>query len=327
MGTPLSVDQRRAADEVPGLTLVGRPYKLEWMKRPWADVEEAGTWLQDLARATAPDVVHVNGFAHAALPFRRPVLVAAHSCVMAWFEAVRGTAPSPDFRRYEHGVKRGLAAARMIVVPSHAMAMFVIRHYAPTAPVIAVHNGRQAAGFAPGTKEPFVLTTGKVRDEASNIGRLADVAPRIPWKMCVAGETAEDRPGLTPLGRVSQAALAQWLGRASIFALPARYEPFGLSALEAALSGCALVLGDIPNLRELWDGAASFVPPDDTDALAAALRALVEDGSRRQLMARLARERSERYSIDAMTDAYLAVYRQLVSTPPLSRGRGFARAS
>ncbi len=32
--------------------------------------------------------------------------------------------------------------------------------------------------------------------------------------------------------------------------LPARYEPFGLSVLEAALSGCALVLGDIPSLRE-----------------------------------------------------------------------------
>ena len=57
--------------------------------------------------------------------------------------------------------------------------------------------------------------------------------------------------------------LVRSYGDASIFALPARYEPFGLSILEAALSGCALVLGDLPSLRELWTGAAMFVPPDD----------------------------------------------------------------
>ena len=39
-----------------------------------------------------------------------------------------------------------------------------------------------------------------------------------------------------------------WFARAGIYALPAVYEPFGLSVLEAALSGCALVLGDIPSL-------------------------------------------------------------------------------
>jgi hypothetical protein len=45
--------------------------------------------------------------------------------------------------------------------------------------------------------------------------------------------------------------------------LPARYEPFGLSVLEAALSGCALVPGDIASLRGNWDGVAEFVCPDD----------------------------------------------------------------
>ena len=42
--------------------------------------------------------------------------------------------------------------------------------------------------------------------------------------------------------------------------LPARYEPFGLSILEAALSGCALVLGDLPSLRELWDRRGDVRP-------------------------------------------------------------------
>ena len=46
---------------------------------------------------------------------------------------------------------------------------------------------------------------------------------------------------------------------------------FGFSVLEAALSGCALVLGDIPSLREIWGDAALFVPPDDTERSAKTL--------------------------------------------------------
>ena len=68
------------------------------------------------------------------------------------------------------------------------------------------------------------------------------------------------------LGKLSESELARHYARAAIYCLPARYEPFGLSVLEAALSGCALVLGDIPSLRENWTGAAEFAPPDDASA-------------------------------------------------------------
>jgi len=90
--------------------------------------------------------------------------------------------------------------------------------------------------------------------------------------------------------------------------LPARYEPFGLTALEAAWSGCALVLGDIDSLREVWDGAAIFVAPDDHAALAHALRRLIADTALRERYAALARERAEAHRPAAMADAYLRAY-------------------
>jgi glycosyltransferase involved in cell wall biosynthesis len=101
------------------------------------------------------------------------------------------------------------------------------------------------------------------------------------------------------------------MGRASIFALPARSAPFGLSVLEAALAGCALVLGDIPSLREVWEGAAVFVPPDDTDMLARALSLLVSKPVLRNRMSTLARTRAVEFSPERMVDAYLAVYASL----------------
>jgi glycosyltransferase involved in cell wall biosynthesis len=61
--------------------------------------------------------------------------------------------------------------------------------------------------------------------------------------------------------------LDDWLARAAIYVSPARYDPFGLLPLQAALHGCALLLSDIPSYRELWDGAACFFRTNDADDL------------------------------------------------------------
>jgi glycosyltransferase involved in cell wall biosynthesis len=111
------------------------------------------------------------------------------------------------------------------------------------------------------------------------------------------------------------------MARASIYALPARYEPFGLSALEAALSGCALVLGDIPSLREVWGEAATYVDPDDADALTAAIARLASDDTLRDERARLARERGTRFGAAAMTERYLDLYRALAARGRARRAR------
>jgi glycosyltransferase involved in cell wall biosynthesis len=106
--------------------------------------------------------------------------------------------------------------------------------------------------------------------------------------------------------------LSSWYSRASIYALPARYEPFGLSVLEAALSGCALVLGDIPSLREIWGDAAIFVPPDDRDAIASAINTLITDSFQRHQLAEMARMRALEFTPQRMAARYLKTYQDLI---------------
>jgi glycogen synthase len=72
------------------------------------------------------------------------------------------------------------------------------------------------------------------------------------------------------------------------------------------------VLGDIPSLRELWDGAAVFVDPDDHGALADALDRLATAPAQREQLAREATVRAGRYGVDVMAAAYAAAYRQVV---------------
>jgi glycosyltransferase involved in cell wall biosynthesis len=114
------------------------------------------------------------------------------------------------------------------------------------------------------------------------------------------------------LGHLNFQELAVWYAEASIYALPARYEPFGLSVLEAALSGCALVLGDIPSLREIWSDAAVFVPPDEQEAIASAINTLIADSPQRYKLATRARTRALEYTSEVMASRYLTAYQELI---------------
>ena len=172
------------------------------------------------------------------------------------------------------------------------------------------------------------MSAGRLWDEAKNVGALAKAAGSLAWPVRVAGEARgpdgeiAEFANVDLLGALPPPVLAEWLGRAAIYALPARYEPFGLSALEAALAGCALVLGDIPSLREVWDDAAVFVPPDDADELHRALQGLIRDDARRREMAARARVQALTYTPERMAAEYLEAFRELapgVFTPWDSR--------
>jgi glycosyltransferase involved in cell wall biosynthesis len=317
MGAPLDEQQRTAVQQIANVTLFESAWKLEWMEEPWDDVAAAGAWLLDLEVLMRPDVVHLNGYAHGALPWRSPTLMVGHSCVFSWFTAVKGAAPPADWERYRQEVRRGLHAAGLVTAPTAAMLTALRVHYGGFRAAPAIYNGRRPTRFPPLAKQPYILTAGRVWDEAKNIAALARVAPQLSWPVFVAGEERHPAGGtvhlraVRRLGRLAPAELAVWLGRAAIFALPARYEPFGLTVLEAGLAGCALVLGDIPSLREVWDGAAVFVPPDQADALAEALEHLSRDVRRRERLARRARARALRYTPVRMARAYAALYARL----------------
>jgi glycosyltransferase involved in cell wall biosynthesis len=349
MGAAVSQRQRRQVESLSNVTLFESAYKLEWMEEPWGDVEAAGRWLLEVEEEFRPDVVHLNGYAHGALPWRAPVLVAAHSCVVSWWRAVRGEDPPAALARYREEVTRGLWSADMVVSPSRAMLNEVVRIYGSDSgtevplpvsgsfpPNRVIYNARTRALFGPGKKDEMVLTAGRVWDEAKNIAALERVASQLNWPVCVAGERREPGrdgnrseglsgqtrmaappaernvcPTMLGLGYLEERELAGRLSRAAVYALPARYEPFGLSVLEAALSGCALVLGDIPSLREIWGEAAVYVGAEDSEGLRRAIGRLVEDSTWRTEMAVRAVKRAGSFHPRRMGNAYVAVYRHL----------------
>lgn len=329
MGRPLRAKERAQVLELSSVELFESAYKLEWMAEPWEQVDAAGQWLLELQSRIQPSLVHLNGYSHGALRWNVPCLVVGHSCVYSWFEAVKGVPPGKEWDNYKHRVTTGLRGADRVTAPSRFMLAALRRHYGYFDAAEPIYNGRKAVDHPPLEKEPFVFTAGRLWDEAKNVSILSQVAPRLTWPIYAAGqsETPDGKQvhlsGLNLLGQLDSRALASWFGRASIFVLPARYEPFGLSVLEAALAGCALVLGDVPSLRELWRDSALFVSPGNAAEIAAAVMKLIDDASLRGDLSQRARSLACSYSAERMAQGYMSLYEQLLSAQSQIIGNEF----
>jgi glycosyltransferase involved in cell wall biosynthesis len=318
MGAHLNGAQRAEIRALENVELFESDYKLEWMDEPRADVERAGLWLLELEERFRPDVVHLNSFSHGAFPWRSPKIVVGHSCVLSWWRGVHQCDAPEEWDEYREAVMAGLHGADLVVAPSQAMLVSLNEHYGPFPSSAVIFNGRELPSLHSKAKHDFILAAGRLWDPAKNISALAEIAPSLPWPVYVAGEETNLDGRQTQLdhvhrlGSMPSSDLIGWFERAAIYALPARYEPFGLSALEAALAGCALVLGDIPSLREIWGDAAIFVSPDDSAMLEKTLRNLIENPVELARYAEKARIAAQQYTPAKMAEHYLAAY-QLVA--------------
>jgi glycosyltransferase involved in cell wall biosynthesis len=307
-GRPLDSWQREQIAAAKNLTL---------FENPRGDIQQSALWLLDIEAQFEPDVIHLNGAVHGHHDFDAPVIVVAHSCELSRYRAIHGTLP-PQWQAQTEFVRKGLEGVELVIAPTDAVMQNLQEFYGPLARTQVIHHGIHPGRFQPGVKQNFILSSGGMADEAKNIAALEHLAPQVPWPIHIIGDGQH----------LDETAIAHELSEAAIFAMPALYEPFGLSILEAAMSGCALILGDVPSLHELWYESALFVPGDDLSAIRDELRHLIAQPEDRQRLGDAARERAARYTSSAMAKSYLAAYRQLyesqyrpidVEEPPVER--------
>lgn len=312
-----SASQKADAARLRGFDWQHLTSRLEWMSDPWDDLRHAAKWLQDLARQHRPDLVHLNTLSHADLGWHVPVITSAHSCVGSWWSSVKGTPLPSDWRRYRELVESSLRSSDLIAAPSTSALQATMQSYGLSSVDSAViFDGRSASEFSQAPKEPFLLTVGRFWDEAKNLQALSKIASDLPWPIYIAGETVSPEGfatgcgGCHPLGMLAPPDLAQWYARAAVYVSTAKYEPFGLAILEAALSGCALLLNDIPSLREIWSDAALFCDVSNAIALRADIQAFVDDPLLRGQMSTRARNHALQYTQSRMVQGYLASYKR-----------------
>jgi len=216
-----------------------------------------------------------------------------------------------------------LNASDLVISPTNSFLESARSTYEFHSPARVIHNGidfSQSTYEESGRRLSIAMAAGRMWDEAKDLQTLAQAAQGLKWNVYVAGDLespegrAEAAASMHCLGRLPSDAMRRRLSRTAVFVHSARYEPFGLSVLEAASAGCALVLADIPTLRELWEDAAIFVAPKQPRALRDAMQSVLEDKSLRQDLSSKAQARAARFSAQRMASDYLAAYRQLLSS-------------
>ncbi|KIG03222.1 glycosyltransferase family 4 protein [Caballeronia concitans] len=147
------------------------------------------------------------------------------------------------------------------------------------------------------------------------IDSFASIAKRFPqWDLTIWGEGAEraalqariDQHGLNERVFMPGVTSEPWMEmrRAQAFVMSSRFEGFGLALAESMALGVPAVAVDCPSgPRDITrDGEdALLVPPNDRDALAAALTRLLGDEALRAELARKGAESiRERYAVSAI---------------------------
>jgi glycosyltransferase involved in cell wall biosynthesis len=210
----------------------------------------------------------------------------------------------------------GLAVADACIAPTRSFARALSAMYG-NAPRTSVVYNAVTSQLRPGSADKdCILTAGRLWDPAKNVTAINEAAALASIPIYTAGASAGpngENPrfsNLKLLGELSEVELAKWYQRTAIFVSVSKYEPFGLSVLEAAHAGAALVLSDIPTFRELWEDAAWFVPANAPQALAKALDRLLCDSDKRSRLAACAQARAQQYDDARMLEGTLTVYRQ-----------------
>jgi len=231
----------------------------------------------------------------------------------------------------------------MVVAPSEWMLNAVTRHYLAPKHGSVIYNGRSPELFDPDhVKEHCALSVGRIWDEGKHVSLLLQMEgsqrARSPVEP-VLSEQSESKgttdirivgwaqepgrekkalpncpPNVQLLGPKSQKELRHLYAESSVYVATSRYEPFGLSPLEAALSRCALVMNDIHVFHELWGEAVAYFRKDDPVDLARALNELSHNPELQNRLANRAFLRAcQKFTASRMVAEYESAYHQVAS--------------
>jgi len=292
---------------------------LDWTVSDSAELDRGTDMLTSLARDWRADILHLNLPSQAAgLPNGPPVVVASHSCVPTWWRAVRGDALPSEWAWQTERNQAGFQRASAVTVPSKSHAAALTAVYGQLPPLHVIHNAT-AVEPADEPQEPRILSVGRWWDPGKNGAVLDEAAANAPWPVILAGplhgpngQHVDFRNALTP-GALPHSDILTLMRRSAIFAAPSLYEPFGLAVVEAAISGAALVLADIPTFRELWSDAAMFVSPNDVNGWSRSLTELVGNTVLRERLSAQAGARARQFTLSRQAAKFHALYSSLAT--------------
>lgn len=282
---------------------------LDWMADSENDIATTAHAIEQLARQRRVQSVHLHAPAYAAFGFPWPHVAACHSCQATWWNALHRGEPLPaEFAWRAHLTGRGLCRADDTIAPSHSFATELTTTYRLARTPVPIPNGQDASPCAPARLRQGVVAAGRFWDDAKNLTGLRAIATGIQRTLVAFGVAPEILSDIhtshfRAVGPASRAEVLETFAGSQIFVSAALYEPFGLTTLEAAQAGLALVLSDIPAHRENWDGVAIFRDCHDHVGFARSINQLLAHPDEAEERGLSAQQRARAFNAARMGEA------------------------
>ncbi|MGD0666207.1 MAG: glycosyltransferase family 1 protein [Bryobacteraceae bacterium] len=239
-----------------------------------------------------------------------------------------GDYSTPEFRaRFTAQARDAARRADAIITVSESTRRQVVALLGvPEARVRVVHHGARRLDFPSAPREPVILHVGALQAR-KNIVRLVEAFEALDesWRLVLAGAAgfgaaeileriarSPARSRISMPGYITPAELAGWYARATVFAFPSLDEGFGMPLLEAMAAGTPVVTSNRSALPEVAGDAALLVDPEDTAALASALRQLTGDAELRKELAHRGKARVQDFTWGKAVRETWDVYRDLL---------------
>jgi glycosyltransferase involved in cell wall biosynthesis len=323
-------DEDRYGRLAPGAIIVHGPVGLAHRSERLA-WEQSG--LPVVAEQVGADVIHMPNYS---MPLRpgRPTVVTIHD--LAFFTDPERYTPMSGMS-LKSATKTAARQATRLIVPSNATRDELIR-------VLGIDQGRIDVAYhgvdhrlfhRPDEAQVSKLTARLGLHGKAYVAFLGSLTPRKNAPALVRGWAAavgdmEDPPALVLAGGggwseelddaitsvparlrlirpgyLPFADLPGFLGGALVVAAPSRGEGFGLPVLEAMACGAPVLTTYRASLPEVGGQAVAYTEPD-ADAIAVALRALLDDPQRRAALAAAGYARAQEFTWAASAAAHVA---------------------
>lgn len=234
-----------------------------------------------------------------------------------------------EFSRQDIAAKTGTDPDRIRVIPNGFRTPYPIKHEL-TKELQSRYN----------LQERFLLNVGGIH-QRKNIPRLIHAfalfakQTQFPGNLLITGKAAgapyqdqmrmmcdraiaetglQERVVFT--GFISDEELDHLLAIAEFLVYPSLYEGFGIPILEAFNVGTPVVTSNVTAMKEVAEGAAVLIDPENVENMAAGMRTLYKNQSLCAELAQKGKERAKQYTWDTLGQYYLDLYEELAACSP-----------
>jgi glycosyltransferase involved in cell wall biosynthesis len=113
-------------------------------------------------------------------------------------------------------------------------------------------------------------------------------------------------------GYLEHPVLAELCKMATLFAMPSLCESFGIPVIEAMASGVPVMASNTTSIPGVAGDAALLLPPEDVDAWAGELRAMLEDQEARRQWRERGHRRAREFSWETAGQQHVEVFRMVL---------------